>query len=193
MDDHAGSLGPVGSGAGRSVRGPPGRWAIRPRPSRSPPRPWPGAAVQGCRLCRISPQGSCSETRCWTSSPLELARRSEPNENLGRARESHPDHRRHQPVAPSITKHGLEASPKSAPPPNHGPGACRYRQLATHCPLGGLDNPPMMSRPPGSLDLARRCARRSGDNLRVLIPCLGTLYLLENLSQVDAGVRPARL
>jgi hypothetical protein len=36
-----------------------------------------------------------------TGSPIGAERK------LGRARESHPDHRRHQPMAPSITKHGL--------------------------------------------------------------------------------------
>jgi hypothetical protein len=37
-----------------------------------------------------------------TGPPVEAERK------LGRARESHPDHRRHQPVATSFTKRGLD-------------------------------------------------------------------------------------
>src|SRR5260221_13240978 len=43
----------------------------------------------------------------WAISPPVSGPPVGAERKLGRARESHPDHRRHQPMAPSITKHGL--------------------------------------------------------------------------------------
>ena len=80
---------------------------------------------------------------------------------------------------------------KSAPPPNHGPGACRCRQLATHCPLGGLDNPPMISGPPWESRPRAALCSKIRRQPRVLVPCPWNSLAAGNLS-VSRRRRAAR-
>ncbi len=67
----------------------------------------------------ISPQSSCSKTRCWTSSPLQLARRSEPSGHWAALVKATLTIAAINQWTTSITKHGL-----ARPFASHRPSFC---------------------------------------------------------------------
>ena len=140
----------------------------------------------------ISPQSSCSKTRCWTSSPLQLARRSEPSGHWAAlvkatltiaAINQCSEHYETRPRGIA------QVSTAAKPWPGSVPLSAARNALPTRRPgqPANDESAAWESRPRAALCSKIRRQPKG------LIPCLGTLYLLENLSQVDAGVRPARL